>query len=169
MVTGNYLAAFDDRILTKSNHWVILMMEKNIKPIIHSAEDKVLNIDQKDIDQYLSEVKEAVEKDNYRLDRNARRQDNTNLFLDYVIDEAKAKDIILSLISMDFSEILQNEHKGYEHEKLYVFGKDVTLLERNGTEEKTVSLYIKFNKLENRFVIVISFHEQKHPLTYYFR
>ena len=62
----NYLAAFDDRILTKSNHCVILMMEKNIKPIIHSAEDKVLNIDQKDIDQYLSEVKEAVEKDNYR-------------------------------------------------------------------------------------------------------
>ena len=168
-MTGNYLAVFDDRILTKSNHWVILMMEKNIKPIIHSAEDKVLNIDQKGIDQYLSEVKEAVEKDNYRLDRNARRQDNTNLFLDYVIDEAKAKDIILSLISMDFSEILQNEHKGYEHEKLYVFGKDVTLLERNGTEEKTVSLYIKFNKLENCFVIVISFHEQKHPLTYYFR
>ena len=147
----------------------MLMTEKNKKPIIHSAEDKVLNIDQKDIDQYLSEVKEAVEKDNYRLDRNAKRQDNTNLFLDYVIDEAKAKDIILSLISMDFSEILQNEHKGYEHEKLYVFGKDVTLLERNGTEEKTVSLYIKFNKLENCFVIVISFHEQKHPLTYYFR
>ena len=49
-MTGNYLAAFDDRILTKSNHWVILMMEKNIKPIIHSAEDKVLNIDQKDIE-----------------------------------------------------------------------------------------------------------------------
>ena len=38
-----------------------------------------------------------------------------------------------------------------------------------GTEEKTVSLYIKFNKLENCFVIVISFHEQKYPLTYYFR
>ena len=28
---------------------------------------------------------------------------------------------------------------------------------------------IKFNKLENCFVIVISFHEQKYPLTYYFR
>ena len=80
--------------------------------------------------------------------------------MDYVIDEAKAKEIILSLTVMDFSEILQNEHKGFEHEKLYVFGKDVTLLERNGTEEKTVSLYIKFNKLENCFVIVISFHEQ---------
>ena len=81
----------------------------------------------------------------------------------------RQKQIILSLTAMDFSEILQNEHKGYEHEMLYVFGKDVRLLERNGSEEKTVSLYIKFNKLENRFVIVISFHEQKYPLTYYFK
>lgn len=128
-----------------------------------------MNIEKKDIERYLSEVKEAVENDRYRLDRNTKRQDNINLFLDYVIDEAKAKDIILSLTVMDFSEILQNKHKGFEHERLYVFGKDVPLLERNGTEEKTVSLYIKFNKLENCFVIVISFHEQKHPLTYYFK
>lgn len=162
-------AAFDDCILTKSNHETIMMIGKTKKHIIYSAEDKVLNIDQKDIEQYLSEVKDAVEKDNCRLDRNARRQDNINLFLDYVIDEAKAKEIILSLTAMDFSEILQNEHKGFEHEQLYVFGKDVVLLERTGTEEKTVSLYIKFNKLENCFVIVISFHEQKYPLTYYFR
>ena len=128
-----------------------------------------MNIDKKDIEQYLSEVKKAIEKDSYRLDRNVRRQDNTNLFLDYVIDEAKFKRIILSLTVMDFSKILKNEHKGYEHERLYVFGKDVLLLERNGTEEKTISLYIKFNKLENCFVIVISFHEQKYPLTYYFK
>lgn len=128
-----------------------------------------MNLDKKDIEQYLSEVKKAVENDSYRLDWNAKRQDNINLFLDYVIDEAKAKEILLCLTVMDFSEILQNEHKGFEHENLYVFGKDVTLLERNGTEEKTVSLYIKFYKLENCFVIVISFHEQKHPLTYYFK
>lgn len=128
-----------------------------------------MGIEKRDIEQYLSEVKEAVSNDRYRLDRNARRRENINLFLDYVIDEAKAKEIILSLTAMDFSAILQNEHIGYEHERLYVFGKDVTLLERSGTEEKTVSLYIKFNKLENCFVIVISFHEQKHPLTYYFR
>lgn len=128
-----------------------------------------MSIDKKDIEQYLSKVKEAVKNDKYRIERNARRQDNVNLFLDYVIDEAKAKEILLCLTVMDFSEILQNEHKGFEHENLYVFGKDVTLLERNGTEEKTVSLYIKFNKLENCFVIVISFHEQKHLLTYYFK
>lgn len=145
------------------------MIEKIKNTIINTVEDKALNIEKKDIKQYLSEVKEAVENDRYRLDRNAKRQDNINLFLDYVIDEAKAKDIILSLTEMDFSEILQNEHKGFEHERLYVFGKDVNLLERNGTEDKTVPLYIKFNKLGNCFVIVISFHEQKHPLTYYFK
>lgn len=126
-------------------------------------------IETKDIEQYLSEVKAAVEKGRCRLDRNTKRQDNINLFLNYIIDEAKAKEIILSLTATDFSEILQNEHKGFEHEQLYVFGKDVVLLERNGTEEKAVSLYIKFNKLENCFVIVISFHEQKHPLTYFFK
>lgn len=58
------------------------MIEKTKKHITDSAEDKVLNIDKKDIEQYLSEVKEAVEKDNYRLDRNTRRQDNINLFRD---------------------------------------------------------------------------------------
>lgn len=146
-----------------------MMIEKIKNHIMHSAEDIILRIEKKDIEQYLSEVKEAVRNNKYRLDRNARRQDNINLFLDYIVDSAKAKEIILSLTAMDFSEILQNEHKGYEHERLYVFGKDVILLERNGTKEKIVSLYIKFNKLENSFVIVISFHEQKHPLTYYFK
>ena len=40
------------------------MMEKIEKYIIYSSEDKALNIDQKDIEKYLSEVKDAVEKDN---------------------------------------------------------------------------------------------------------
>ena len=123
----------------------------------------------KEIEQYLSRVKDAVRKNRYRIDRNLKRQGNIDLFLDYVIDEAKAKEIILSLQPEDFSEILQNEHKGFEHELLYVFGKDVILLERNGTEEKSVPLYIKLNMLENRFIIVVSFHEQKYPLTYLFK
>lgn len=42
-----------------------------------------MNINQRDIEQYLSDVRDAVEKDNYRIDRNSKRQDNINLFLDY--------------------------------------------------------------------------------------
>lgn len=79
--------------------------------------DIALNINKKDIEQYLSEVKEAVENNRYRIERNGRRRDNIQLFEEYIIDEAKAKEILLSLTAMDFSDLLQNEHKGFEHEK----------------------------------------------------
>jgi len=128
-----------------------------------------LNVTLEDVEKYLSEVKTAVVNGRYRIDQNSRRQDNLDLFLKYVIDEAKAKEILLSLTAEDFSEIKKNEYKGFEHELLYVFGKKVILLERIGTKEKTVSLYIKFNKLENSFVIVISFHEQRYPMSYCFK
>ena len=128
-----------------------------------------MNIGRKEIDCYLSEVKKAVKNGKYRLEINDRRQDNQDLFFNYVLDEQKVRKIILDLSVEDFSEVLQNKHKGYEYERLYVFGKDVTLLERFGSREKTVSLYIKFNKLENCFVIVVSFHEQRYPIKYYFK
>lgn len=122
-----------------------------------------------EIEHYLSEIKMAVKKDKYRIERNEKRQKNNDLFIDYIIDESKAKEILLNLEAEDFSEKRNNEHKGYEYEILYVFGKNVKLLERFGFEEKTVSLYIKFNKLENCFVIVVSFHEQEYPMRYYFK
>ena len=128
-----------------------------------------MDITQNDIDIYLTEVKEAIRNNRYRIERNPRRQDNINLFLDYVINETMAKDILLGLTATDFSEILQNEHKGFEYELLYVFGKDVELLERFGNANKTVSLYIKFNKMDSCYVIIVSFHEQKYPIKYYFK
>ena len=128
-----------------------------------------MDITQNDIDIYLSELKDAIRNNNYQIERNSRRQDNINLFLDYVIDETMAKDILLGLTATDFSEVLQNEHIGYEHELLYVFGKDVDLLERMGNTNKTVSLYIKFNMLDNCYAIIVSLHKQKYPLKYYFK
>ncbi len=121
-----------------------------------------------EIKKYVAEVKAAVETDRYRIERNRRRQANLDLYKDYVIDEAKSKDILLGLTAGDFCETVQNKHSGYEHESLYIFGKDARLLQRFGTEEETVPLYIKFNQLEDRFVIVVSFHRQEHPLTYAF-
>lgn len=128
-----------------------------------------MNVTFNDIDVYLSEVKDAIQKNRYRIELNSHRQDNRNLFFTYVIDEARAKDILLELTAADFSEILQNEHKGYEHELLYVFGKDVELLERTGSNSSIVPLYIKFNKLDSCYVIVVSLHEQKYPINYYFK
>ena len=129
----------------------------------------ILDVTITDIDAYLTEVKDAIQKNRYRIELNSHRQDNRNLFFTYVLDELMAKDILLSLTAADFSEILQNEHKGYEHELLYVFGKDVELLERMGNASRTVSLYIKFNKMDNCYVIVVSLHEQKYPINYCFK
>ena len=122
-----------------------------------------------DIEKYFEDVKEAINAGRYRIAMNENRQDNRELFVDYVISEEQRKQILLSLEAADFSEIKHNTHKGYEHELLYVFGKDVKLLNRFGSEEEQVSLYIKFNKLESLYVIVISFHKQKYPLNYKFR
>ena len=122
-----------------------------------------------DIEKYLEDVKEAISTGRYRVEMNENRQDNRDLVMDYIVDEEMRKQILLSLTAMDFSEIRHNTHIGYEHELLYVFGKDVKLLRRFGSGEEQVSLYIKFNKLESRYVIVISFHKQKYPLNYKFK
>ena len=122
-----------------------------------------------DVENYLEAVKCAVKARRYRLDMNVKRPDNRKLFQTYSLTEEDAENIILDLNAMDFSDAVPNEHVGYEHETLYIFGKEVLLIERYGTAEKLVPLYIKFNKLDNEFVIVISFHEQRHPLTYYFK
>ena len=128
-----------------------------------------MNVTIEDVEMYLEDVKEAINAGRYRIAMNENRQDNRDLFVDYVISEEQRKQILLSLEAADFSEIRNNTHKGYEHELLYVFGKDVKLLNRFGSEEEQVSLYIKFNKLESLYVIVISFHKQKCPLNYKFR
>ncbi|MCT7871457.1 MAG: hypothetical protein N4Q18_10760, partial [Lactobacillus crispatus] len=87
----------------------------------------------------------------------------------YVIDEQKVRDILLSLDANDFSEKLHNKHPGYEYELLYVFGKEIELLERFGNKKVRIPLYIKINKLLTGFVIVISFHKQNYPIKYYFK
>lgn len=146
-----------------------MMIEIIKKHIINEWERYKLEVTSDKIEAYLLQVKDAIFKGNYSIARNSNRQDNNDLFNDYVIDEEKTKEILLTIEVEDFSEVRYNEHKGYEHELLYIFGKEVRLLERWGSEEMIVPLYIKFNKLENQFVIVISFHRQKYPMKYYFK
>lgn len=125
-----------------------------------------------DIDSYIKDMKADVEDWRYRIERNENRRDNNQLFEDYVIDEAKAREILLSIETKDFSSVVNNVNPRYPNERLYIFGKDVLLVEKYSESEKVVPLYIKFNKLEMKsgsFVIVVSFHEQKRPLTYPFR
>ena len=121
-----------------------------------------------EVEEYLSNVKKAVKEGRYEIERNANREANSMLFRNYLISEEDAKKIIYNLTPMDFSEAVRNRKPQYADEILYIFGKEVKLLERYGDAEKEFELYIKFKKESNDYVIVISFHEAKYPVKKYF-
>lgn len=121
-----------------------------------------------EIRQYLKEVKTAVSTGQYRIEHSNRRPDNAILCRDYLLSETGIQKILLSLTEEDFCKTLCNQHKGFEHEQLYVFGKDVTLSRRLDIGDEKIPLYIKINKLDNQFVIIVSFYKQTYPLTYAF-
>lgn len=125
-----------------------------------------MHFQQKDIELYLQGVWDAIEAGKYQI---APRPKNRKLLTEYLITEEEEVDIIKGLTPMDFSNAVPNDHKGREDETLYIFGKDISLLERFGNQERNVSLYIKFNKISDLYLFVISFHEQVYPLSYYFK
>ena len=147
----------------------IIMIRNKEKRIIKKEVVILLEITRMEIEKYLNRVKVAVEKDNYRIELNKNRSDNRNLFVDYVLSEVRIKEILLSLTVDDFSERRKNNHKGFEKEILYIFGKEIKALERFGEDYKAINLYIKLNLIADDFVFVISFHEQKYPHYYYFK
>lgn len=125
-----------------------------------------MNVTKSDVEQYLSDVFVAVNAGRYQI---SPRQKNQDIYMDYVFTEEDAKKVILSLSAYDFSDAVQNDHPQHPEEIIYIFGKDIKLMPRYGDSEEKVSLYIKFNKLTNQYVIVISFHKQEYPLTYKFK
>lgn len=127
-----------------------------------------MNLSIADIEEYLSIVRQAVREDRYEIERNENREEKLKLSWQYMLPEEEIKKIIYSLTPLDFSEAVKNRKKRFANEILYVFGKNVNLIERDSGQEKEIELYIKFNKEIDNYVIVISFHEAKHPVKKYF-
>ena len=127
-----------------------------------------MNLSIADIEEYLSIVRQAVREDRYEIERNENREENLKLSWQYMLPEEEIKKIIYSLTPLDFSEAVKNRKKRFANEILYVFGKNVNLIERDSGQEKEIELYIKFNKEIDNYVIVTSFHEAKHPVKKYF-
>ena len=128
-----------------------------------------LLIDESEINDYLGEAKKLILDGKFRIALNSNRLTNLSLFDEYLINEESVKSILLNLTVYDFCEKVQNKHANFNHEWLYVFGKEIDLIKRFEEKSEMVPLYIKFNKVEDKFLIVVSFHKQKYPLVYYFQ
>ena len=126
-------------------------------------------IDESEINDYLGEAKKLILDGKFRIALNSNRLTNLSLFDEYLINEESVKSILLNLTVYDFCEKVQNKHANFNHERLYVFGKEIDLIKRFEEKSEMVPLYIKFNKIEDKFLIVVSFHKQKYPLVYYFQ
>lgn len=126
-------------------------------------------IDESEINDYLGEAKKLILDGKFRIALNSNRLTDLSLFDEYLINEESVKSILLNLTVYDFCEKVQNKHANFNHEWLYVFGKEIDLIKRFEEKSEMVPLYIKFNKIEDKFLIVVSFHKQKYPLVYYFQ
>lgn len=126
-------------------------------------------IDESEINDYLGEAKKLILDGKFRIALNSNRLTNLSLFDEYLLNEESVKSILLNSTVYDFCEKVQNKHANFNHEWIYIFGKEINLMKRFEGKSEMVPLYIKFNKIEDKFLIVVSFHKQKYPLVYYFQ
>lgn len=126
----------------------------------------MINIGINEVKVYLSDVKTLVKKKQYVI---PKRDSYLELLDKYYVDDILVEDIVMKLTYKDFSCANYNEHPEYKDEILYIFGKDVRLVSHSSYKEELVPLYIKFNKIDDQFMIIVSFHEQKYKLKYKFK
>lgn len=120
---------------------------------------RILNYRKEDIQDYIDEVKELVSKGRYTIPLQVNRDENRKFIEKYNLNSKKRKKILESLTVCDFCYGTRNRNEGYEHEILYIFAKEYEDTFPEG--HKKIQIYIKINLLEanNKFVVVISFHE----------
>lgn len=126
----------------------------------------VCKIKKEEIEELLFKIKKNITDNGYLVLSN--RGKNMEFCKNYAINSKILKNIISKLNVSDFSEILFNEHPGYEKEKLFVFAPVLKLIDLNG-QRKDIQVYLKINYIEiKRTAIVVSFHEAMHELKYMF-
>lgn len=125
---------------------------------------------EQDIERFLCKVNECIDCNRINFGEEERAK-NQALLNKYIITSQKRINIIKSLTKNDFCQInLERLKNPLIFGNLYIFGKELNLVERATGNKQLVKLYIKIQlgKLtqDNEYAIIISFHEQEHPLTY---
>ncbi len=127
---------------------------------------RITNYALEDVAEILKTIQICVANDRFILSQNTKRAENMEFMTKYNLTVARIKHIISEIEVTDFCYGLHNEHVGYEHEILYVFCPQVDLFFGDALE--VVDIYAKFNVIDGKDVIVISFHPRNFPINYLF-
>jgi len=91
------------------------------------------------------------------------REKNKKFREEYLIDDKKVDEILLSLSESDYFGSEESVNEKHGEDTVHIFEKTVSLIPRyyEKIERKNVRLYIKFtwSEYENKMLIIISLHE----------
>lgn len=95
-------------------------------------------------------------------------RDKNNYFCsEYSLSSKIMKQILKNLTIYDFTKVMDNNHKEYAGEKLYLFAPKIELVNSMGKKEK-IQIYLKINYVCNT-IVIISLHKCDYPLKYAFK
>lgn len=131
------------------------------------TDNKIKTYTFEEISNILKTIQAYITQDKYIISQNNKRMENINFLTKYNLTTDKIKKIILNIEANDFCYGLQNDHSGFEHEILYVFCPQIEL--PYGDSVDVVDIYSKFNMIDGKQVVVISFHKCNYPIDYMFK
>ncbi len=127
-----------------------------------------INYTYEEIESVLNEIKSYIKEDKYQVSMNNKRKENREFNVKYNLTAKIRKEILLGIKVEDFCYTLNNEHKNYEHEILYVFAPKINFPE-TAVQSGNVTIYVKINLIKDECAVIISFHELNYPIKYLFR
>jgi len=118
------------------------------------------------------EVQELLDKMKMKLNKKnsfilSDRDKNNSFCSEYSLSSKIIKKILKNLTIFDFAKVMDNCHKDYVDEKLYLFAPRLELVNSCG-EKELVQIYLKINYICNTIVIV-SLHKCDYALKYAFK
>lgn len=126
------------------------------------------NYTYEEIESVLNEIKSYIKEDKYQVSMNSKRKENREFNVKYNLNSKMRKEVLLGIKVEDFCYTLNNEHKNYEHEILYVFAPKIKFPEM-AVQSGEVTIYVKINLIKDECAVIISFHELNYPIKYLFR
>ena len=120
-----------------------------------------------EIECLLDKIKKVLRKKNCFI---LSDRDKNNFFCsEYSLSCKIIKEVLKNLTIFDFAKIVENCHKDYDNERLYIFAPKLDLVNSNGDKEK-VCVYLKINYIDScDFIVIVSLHRCDYKLKYAFK